>query len=39
MIPSVYMKLPRLEKAFIIASIQIKAENDKKEAKKGKIKK
>ena len=39
MLPSVYMKLPRLEKAFIIASIQLKTENDKKDAKKGKIKK
>jgi len=34
MIPSAYLALPRKEKAFIIASIQIKTENDKKEANK-----
>jgi len=34
MIPSAYLALPRQEKAFVIASIQIKTENDKKEASK-----
>jgi len=38
MIPSAYLGLPREERAFVIASIQIKTENDKKEAKKVKKK-
>jgi len=32
--PSEYDSLPTREKAFIIASIQIKLENDKKEQKR-----
>lgn len=31
MIPSTYNSLPRQEKAFIIASIQVKTEDEKKE--------
>lgn len=38
MLPSQYMKLDRLEKAFVIASIQIKTENDKKKANEAKKK-
>jgi hypothetical protein len=34
MIPSVYLSLPREERAFIIASVQIKIESDKQEANK-----
>jgi TfoX/Sxy family transcriptional regulator of competence genes len=33
-LPSQFLKLPREEKAFLIASIQLKAEKEKKEAKK-----
>jgi len=34
MIPSVFLSLPREERAFIIASIQIKVDTDKQEANK-----
>jgi hypothetical protein len=34
MIPSAFLALPKREQAFIIASIQIKMENDKKEAER-----
>jgi hypothetical protein len=34
MIPSQFLGLPREERAFIIASVQIKIEADKDEAKK-----
>lgn len=34
MLPSQYLSLPRNERAFIVASIQIKAEHDKKERDK-----
>jgi len=34
LLPSQFLKLPREEKAFIIASIQLKAEKEKKEAQK-----
>ena len=33
MLPSTFMNLPREEKAFVIAAIGIKAENDKKKQK------
>lgn len=33
MLPSTFMKLPREEKAFIIAAISIKADNDRKKQK------
>jgi hypothetical protein len=39
MLPSQFINLTKEEKAFIIAAIQIKAENEKKEAKKMKAKK
>lgn len=32
--PSAYLSLPREERAFIIASVQIKIEADKQDAKK-----
>jgi hypothetical protein len=32
-LPSQFLALDRREKAFVVASIQIKMENDKKEAK------
>lgn len=38
MLPSQYIKLDRCEKAFIIAAIQIKTENDKNKAKNAKKK-
>lgn len=34
MLPSTFLNLDSQDKAFIIASIQIKLENDRKEAKK-----
>lgn len=34
MLPSDFLKLPKHEKAFIIASIQLKIEHDKKELNK-----
>jgi len=34
MLPSVYLSLDRQEKAFIIASIQIKIDHEKKEYQK-----
>jgi hypothetical protein len=34
MIPSSFLSLPREERAFIIAAVQIKIEADKEEAKK-----
>jgi hypothetical protein len=39
MLPSQFVNLDPYEKAFIIASIDIKAENDKKERKKAQSKK
>jgi hypothetical protein len=39
MLPSQFLKLGREEKAFVIASIQIKIEAEQKEAKKMKAKK
>ena len=30
MLPSMFLGLPREEKAFVVAAIQIKSENDKK---------
>ena len=39
MLPSQYLALPKEEKAFLIASIKIKMENDKKEADKIKARK
>jgi hypothetical protein len=38
MLPSQYLNLDRCEKAFVIASIQIKTENEKKQADKMKKK-
>jgi hypothetical protein len=38
MLPSQYLSLDRNEKAFVIASIQIKTENEKKQADKMKRK-
>lgn len=35
-LPSQYIELDKQEKAFIIAAIQIKAENDKKKAREAK---
>ena len=34
MLPSQYLALDRYEKAFIVAAVRIKQENDEKEAKK-----
>lgn len=34
MLPNEYLALDRYEKAFVIASIQVKTEKDKKEADK-----
>jgi hypothetical protein len=34
LLPSQFLALPQKERAFIIAAIQIKMEEDKKEAKK-----
>lgn len=39
MLPSTFCELDSYEKAFVIASIDIKIENDKKESKKIKKKK
>jgi hypothetical protein len=36
MLPSQFLELDRRERAFVIASIDIKVENDKKEADKAK---
>lgn len=36
--PHEFLALNRYERAFIIAAVEIKIENDKKEAKKAKIK-
>ena len=38
MLPSSYLKLPREEKAYLIAAIQIKIEKDKKDTDKAKTK-
>ena len=38
MLPSTFLKLPKKEKAFVIASIQIKQEKKKKEERKLKSK-
>lgn len=38
MLPSTYLNLPREEKAFVIAAIDIKIENEKKQAKEMKRK-
>ena len=38
MLPSTFLSLPKHEKAFIIASIQLKIEHEKKEEKKLKSK-
>ena len=38
MLPSQFLNLPRNERAFIVASIQLKIERDKEEEKKIKAK-
>ena len=37
-LPSVFLKMDEQEKAFVIAAIQIKLENDKKEKRKAEAK-